>query len=202
MIVATSEEELPRLSNLLDRATANGVPGVRIIEAAELRELEPHCRGVRALWSPNTGIVDYGQVARSYAGEIVDAGGEIRLNSEVTAIERRAGRSLVTTTGGTLETGTVITCAGLHSDRVAALTGADPTLPAPHVGHTTAAALARSAVRARRLSVDSGARPLTRPPRGVGRGYWNALRRRPVPRREGAHRAPGGGPSFARSDAS
>lgn len=125
MIVATNEEELPRLSNLLDRAIANGVPGVRIIEAAELRELEPHCRGVRALWSPNTGIVDYGQVARSYAGEIVEAGGEIRLESEAIAIERRAGKSLVTTTGGSLEATTVITCAGLHSDRVAALTGAD-----------------------------------------------------------------------------
>jgi L-2-hydroxyglutarate oxidase LhgO len=125
MIVATSEEELPRLSNLLDRATANGVPGVRMIETAELRELEPHCRGIRALWSPNTGIVDYGQVARSYAGEIVESGGEIRLGSEVTAIDRRNGKSLVTTTGGAFEAHTVITCAGLYSDRVAAMTGAD-----------------------------------------------------------------------------
>lgn len=125
MIVATSEEELPRLSNLFDRATANGVPGVRLIEEAELRELEPHCRGVRALWSPNTGIVDYGKVAGSYAAEITQDGGEIRLNSEVTSIERRAGKSLVTTTGGAFEANTVITCAGLYSDKVAALTGAD-----------------------------------------------------------------------------
>lgn len=125
MIVATNEDELPRLNNLLERATANAVPGVRIVEADELHELEPHCRGVRALWSPNTGIVDYGQVARSYAGEIVESGAEIRLDSEVTAIERRAGKSLVTTTTGSLEAGVVITCAGLYSDRVAALTGAD-----------------------------------------------------------------------------
>jgi L-2-hydroxyglutarate oxidase LhgO len=125
MIVATREDELPRLNNLLDRANANGVPGVRIIEEAELRELEPHCRGIRALWSPNTGIVDYGEVAKSYAADVKAAGGEIRLNSEVIAIERRAGKSLVTTTAGAFEAETVITCAGLHSDRVAAFTGGD-----------------------------------------------------------------------------
>lgn len=124
MIVATREEELPRLNNLLDRATANGVPGVRMIETSELRELEPHCQGIGALWSPNTGIVDYGQVAESYAGDVTGMGAEIRLNSEVIAIERKGGKSVVTTTTGSLEADTVITCAGLYSDRVAALTGA------------------------------------------------------------------------------
>ncbi|MGH2551671.1 MAG: FAD-dependent oxidoreductase, partial [Thermomicrobiales bacterium] len=125
MIVATREDELPRLNNLLDRANANGVPGVRIIEEAELHELEPHCRGIRALWSPNTGIVDYGEVAKSYAREVKAEGGEIKLNSEVIAIERRAGKSLVSTRSGAFEADTVITCAGLHSDRMAALTGGD-----------------------------------------------------------------------------
>jgi L-2-hydroxyglutarate oxidase LhgO len=125
MIVATREDELPRLNNLLDRATANGVPGVRMIETAELRELEPHCQGIRALWSPNTGIVDYGRVAESYASDVTAMGAEIRLNSAVIAIERKGGKSIVTTTTGSLEADTVITCAGLYSDRVAALTGAD-----------------------------------------------------------------------------
>ncbi len=123
MIVATEESELPRLASLVERGVANGVSGIRLIEAEELKELEPHCRGIRALWSPNTGIVDYGVVARSYANEIVAAGGEVRLNNKVIAIERRSGRSLVTTVAGTYEATSVITCAGLYSDKVAGLTG-------------------------------------------------------------------------------
>jgi L-2-hydroxyglutarate oxidase LhgO len=123
MIVATDEEEIPRLEKLQERALANGVPGVRVVEAGELKEREPHCRGVRALWSPNTGIVDYTRVARSYADDIRAAGGEIRTGNKVQLIERRGDRSLVTTNGGEFEAATVITCAGLYSDRVAELTG-------------------------------------------------------------------------------
>jgi len=123
MIVATEEAELPRLASLVERGIANGVEGIRLIESDELKELEPHCRGIKALWSPNTGIVDYGEVARSYAKEIIAAGGEVRVDNKVVAIERRSGRSLVTTIAGTYESTSVITCAGLYSDKVAGLTG-------------------------------------------------------------------------------
>ncbi|HAX24734.1 MAG TPA: L-2-hydroxyglutarate oxidase, partial [Chloroflexi bacterium] len=123
VIVATSPSELPRLQALYERGQENQVPGLRLIEQDELREREPHVRGIRAIWSPNTGIVDYLQVALSYANDIRQLGGDIRAGHEVTAIQRRNGRTLLTTTGGDIEAALVVTCAGLQSDRVARMTG-------------------------------------------------------------------------------
>ncbi|HEV2107654.1 MAG TPA: L-2-hydroxyglutarate oxidase [Thermomicrobiales bacterium] len=126
VIVATEQAELPRLQSLYERGLANGVPGLRLINADELREVEPHVRGVQALVSPDTGVVDYLQVARLYADDIQEMGGEIRTSHAVVGIDRRGGRSLVTTTGGEIEADAVVSCAGLYSDRVAQLTGASP----------------------------------------------------------------------------
>ena len=123
LIVATQDEELPRLQNLYERATANGVKDLRLIEKVELREIEPHCAGIRALFSPHTGIVDYGAVAQAYADDIRAAGGEIRTDHRVIGIRRRAGKTLVSTTQGDFETNMLIACAGLYSDRVAEMTG-------------------------------------------------------------------------------
>ncbi|MEZ4569897.1 MAG: FAD-dependent oxidoreductase [Thermomicrobiales bacterium] len=78
MIIATEEEELPRLEALFERGQANSVPGLEMIEAGRLKEIEPHAVGLKAIWSPKTGIVDYRLVAKSYAGEIERSGGEIR----------------------------------------------------------------------------------------------------------------------------
>lgn len=124
VIVATEESELPRLEELHRRGTANNVPGLRMIEADELREVEPHVRGIRALLSPNTGIVDYGQVASAYAEDILELGGEIRTRHEVVDITRRGGSTRLTTAGGEVEARLVVTCAGVYSDRVAQMTGA------------------------------------------------------------------------------
>jgi (S)-2-hydroxyglutarate dehydrogenase len=127
VIVATEEEELPRLENLYQRGIQNEVPGLRMVDADELRELEPHVNGIRALWSPATGIVDYGKVANAYADDVREMGGIIRRDHEVTAINRKAGRSLVTTPKGEFEASTVVTCAGVYADRVAMLTGSPRT---------------------------------------------------------------------------
>lgn len=125
MIVATDTSELGRLDDLAARATANGVPGVQVVTAEELREREPFAAGIRALWSPNTGIVDYGGVNRSYRRDIEAMGGEVRVNHQVTAIDRRGGESQVTcANGATFVVRHVIACAGIYSDRVAQLTGA------------------------------------------------------------------------------
>lgn len=124
VIVATEESELPRLDELLRRGTANNVPGLRMIDADELREVEPHVRGIRALLSPNTGIVDYGQVAKAYAEDILELGGEIRTRHEVAAIDRRSGSTRLMTGGGEIEASLVVTCAGVYSDRVSQMTGA------------------------------------------------------------------------------
>lgn len=123
VIVATQEDELPRLQSLYERGQANGVPGLAMIGPERLREIEPHCTGIRALHSPATGIVDYSAVADKYAELIEARGGTIRTRHEVTAIDRRGGVTQLTTPVGTVETRFVISCAGLHADRVATLTG-------------------------------------------------------------------------------
>jgi 2-hydroxyglutarate dehydrogenase len=74
VIVARNEEELPRLDELERRGRENGVPGLRRLDSAELLEFEPHCRGVSALHSPATGIVDFAAVARALASELVGRG--------------------------------------------------------------------------------------------------------------------------------
>ena len=127
VIVATDEEELPRLQGLYERGLANGVPGLEIIGPERLRELEPHCAGLRALYSPQTGIVDYDVVARKYAEIVAARGGAILTGHEVTGIGRADGRSTLATPAGPVAARYVISCAGLYADRVARLSGAPAT---------------------------------------------------------------------------
>ena len=123
LIVATEEHELPLLDDLYQRGLANGIEDLQIIDAAGIAEREPHCRGLRAIFSPVTGIIDYGVVARSYAEDIRAADGEIETGHEVTGIDRVGGNSIVRTKQGDFEAKYVVTCAGLYSDRVAKMTG-------------------------------------------------------------------------------
>lgn len=127
MIVATEEGELPRLADLMERAEANGVPGVKIVDPDELREQEPHCQGIRALWSPHTGIVDYRQVAQAYAQEIRALGGEIRLDHPVNGMQRFGKKTVVRSGESEFKAQAVVSCAGLYSDRVASLSGGTPS---------------------------------------------------------------------------
>ncbi len=127
VIVATHEEELPRLENLHKRGIENGVPGLEMIGPERLREIEPYCVGIKALYSPQTGIVDYGLVADAYAEDIRAAGGEIRTGHEVTAIEEHDRRYQLETPSGTVEAEYVVSCAGLYADRVAKMSGAPST---------------------------------------------------------------------------
>jgi (S)-2-hydroxyglutarate dehydrogenase len=123
VVVATREEELPRLEELHRRGLANGVPGLELIGGERLRELEPHAAGIRALHCPSTGIVDFRLVAAAYARDVEDAGGEILLGHELTAVVRRGGNVLLRTSGGDVEARYAIACAGVHADRVARLVG-------------------------------------------------------------------------------
>jgi (S)-2-hydroxyglutarate dehydrogenase len=126
VIVASSEDEVPRLENLLERGTTNGVQGLEMIGPERLKEIEPHCVGVKALWSPNTGIVDFNRVNRAYADDVQASGGEILPGYGVTRFEDRSGTVVLHTTAGEVGASHVVACAGLHSDRVARLTGAPP----------------------------------------------------------------------------
>ena len=126
VVVATSDDELPRLDELHRRSLANGVPRVELIGRERLRELEPHVNGIRALHSPETAVVDFTRVAEEYARDVREGGGETLFGHAVSALVRRAGRTVVTTPVGEVEADRVVVCAGVHADRVAALTGAPP----------------------------------------------------------------------------
>jgi L-2-hydroxyglutarate oxidase len=131
VLVALDELERSRLADIMERATANGVPGVRVIDAGELREIEPHVRGVAGLHSPHTAIVDYPGVTRTLAKGILADGGEVLTGHEVTAIDEVGDEVVLSTAVGHRQAfDHVITCAGLHADRVAALAGgeADPRI--------------------------------------------------------------------------
>ena len=123
VIVASNEAELPRLDNLFERGQANGVQGLEMIGPERLREIEPHCVGVRALFSPNTGIVDFSRVTRAYAADVMECGGDVLPGYGVDSISDRPGRVVLHTTAGEVEAQHVVACAGLYADRVARMTG-------------------------------------------------------------------------------
>jgi (S)-2-hydroxyglutarate dehydrogenase len=125
VVVATRDDEIPRLDELERRGRANGLGGVRRISTAELREREPHAAGVAALFVAETGIVDYHAVAEAYARELARRGGEVRTSAAATSIARRDGSVVVGSTGGDVEARVLVACAGLGSDRVARMAGLD-----------------------------------------------------------------------------
>ncbi|MFZ0816875.1 MAG: L-2-hydroxyglutarate oxidase [Candidatus Sulfotelmatobacter sp.] len=126
VIVATREDELPGLEELRRRGEANGLTGLRLIGADELREIEPHASGLRALIVPSTGITDYGAVCARYAKLISAQGGSIATSTAVTGLRRGTAEIVVETKRGTFSTSFLINCAGLFSDRVARMAGDDP----------------------------------------------------------------------------
>lgn len=128
LIVALTAEELPRLHGIHERATANGVPGIRMIGREEIAEIEPHAAGIAAVHSPGTGIIDYAGVARALADDLARIGVELRCGRQVTGLRRTHDRTIVSTAAGEeLQAGAVISCAGLHSDRIARL-DSDPAV--------------------------------------------------------------------------
>ncbi|MFQ6614553.1 MAG: L-2-hydroxyglutarate oxidase [Fidelibacterota bacterium] len=128
VIVATSEEEVSRLEALYERGRANQVPELRLISPEELKEMEPHTVGVKALVSPQTGIVDYTAVARTMAQVIESSGGVIRRSAPVTGLRRDGSGFTVETAAGDFYADRVINCAGLYADRIPALAGQDRPL--------------------------------------------------------------------------
>jgi L-2-hydroxyglutarate oxidase len=126
VIVARDDSELPRLDELERRGRENGVPGLRRLSGAELREIEPHCRGVAALHSPATGIVDFAAVARSFARDLEAEGIPVVTGCGVTGVEQRRGRIGLLHTRGETRARFAVFCAGAASDRLAVAAGASP----------------------------------------------------------------------------
>lgn len=126
LIIARDERERWPLMTLYQRATANGVPGVRLVNADQLREIEPHAVGLAGIHSPETAIVDFASVTAALAADIERSGGSIETGRGVTGITENAGQVRVRTTGGDYAFDRLVICAGLQGDRVARMAGADP----------------------------------------------------------------------------
>lgn len=126
VVVATKDEQIPLLNNLLERGLQNGLSGTRSITIEELKEYEPHCTGVAAIHVPQTGIVDYYNVAIAYGRKIIQAGGEIFLNHKVLTINHQDNINYIETSKGEFQCKLVINCAGLYSDKVAQMNESDP----------------------------------------------------------------------------
>ena len=123
LVVALDEGELPRLATLRERATANGVPGLEEVGPERIREIEPHAAGIRGLWSPETGIIDFRRVALAMAADLTRRGVTIETGREVRSLAERPDEVVVGTAAGDVRAGLVVACAGLQADRVAALSG-------------------------------------------------------------------------------
>jgi (S)-2-hydroxyglutarate dehydrogenase len=122
LVVATRDSELPRLASLAERGRANGL-AVREIGAAEIAEIEPAVRGIRALHIPESGVIDYRLVAAAYAAAVSQGGGQVRCGHGVRGLSRGAGGWVVETDAGPVRARAVVACAGLQADRIAAMTG-------------------------------------------------------------------------------
>jgi L-2-hydroxyglutarate oxidase LhgO len=122
-IVATHPSELGRLDDLYQRGVANGVAGLELVGPERLKEIEPHTYGVKALWAPNTGIVDYVKVANAYANRFQEAGGDIFTGAPVHGVAPSGDSLAVKTDRGTLIARNIINCAGLYADRIARMAG-------------------------------------------------------------------------------
>jgi L-2-hydroxyglutarate oxidase LhgO len=130
LIIATEEAELARLDELMRRGGENGLEGLEMLDPAGIEARAPAFRGLRAIWSPQTGIVDWQRVALSYGDDVREAGGAIYTGRQVTGLRRTHGVTRIETPEGALEARSVITCGGLHADRLAQMTGgkSDPKI--------------------------------------------------------------------------
>jgi L-2-hydroxyglutarate oxidase LhgO len=126
LVIATNLAEERLLRTILERATANGVPGVRLIGPGEIAEVEPYAAGSLALHTPQAAVVDFAAIARSFAKDIESNGGEIRTGACVTHVDMDEHSVVTTTTAGRFRFDRLVVCAGLHADVVAEMCGDDP----------------------------------------------------------------------------
>ncbi len=122
IVVATSEEEIPYLETLQERGTQNGLDGLKTLQQEELKEYEPHVNGVKGIFVPQTGIIDYKEVCKKLVDLLIDSGVEIKFGAKVTDIVDSSDSRTVETEAGSFQSKIVLNCAGLYSDKIAHLT--------------------------------------------------------------------------------
>ncbi len=127
VVVATGEDQLPALADLFRRGSENGVAGLRMLSPEEVNEFEPYVRCIRGLLVPGSGIVDFSEVAKAYAGTFEKGGGKLYLGVRVKKVKEIDSRTVdVETDTGQFTSRVFINCAGLYSDRIARLSGMVP----------------------------------------------------------------------------
>jgi L-2-hydroxyglutarate oxidase LhgO len=149
LVVALDESELARFGLLKERAVANGVPGLEEVGPERIREIEPAAAGIRGLWSPETGIIDFRRVALAIAEDLRAGGTEILTGRTVSRLDERRSEVVVSTAAGEVVGRMAIVCAGLHADEIAARSGGDrdPRIAPFRGDYYTLTADARSLVR-------------------------------------------------------
>ena len=129
VIVATHQKEIPALNKILDRGQQNGLKGLKRLTKDEIAETEPYVNGLEGIWVPQTGIIDFTEVALKLGEKIAMAEGEIYLDHQVIEIRKSSGNSVVITNEGEFKTKLIVNCAGLYSDKIAEMTlGTDEAL--------------------------------------------------------------------------
>nr|WP_293835938.1 L-2-hydroxyglutarate oxidase [uncultured Arsenicibacter sp.] len=126
IVVATKPDQIPQLNMLYERGQQNGLEGLKKLNLAQMREIEPYVNGVEGIRVPQTGIIDYKQVCEKYAQKFRELGGEVRLGEKVEQLTPGNSLSVVVTNKGAYEAKLVVNCAGLYSDKVAQMTQRDP----------------------------------------------------------------------------
>ena len=122
IVVATDDFQLPQLDELRRRGEANGLKDIKVLGKEEIREYEPYANGIKALYVPQTGIIDYADVIKKYSELVLSFGGEIRCREKVMKLHTSLDEIAVETTKNTYTASFVVSCAGLMSDRVATMT--------------------------------------------------------------------------------
>jgi (S)-2-hydroxyglutarate dehydrogenase len=128
IVIATHENELQRLENLWERGNANGLIGLRKLVPKQIKEIEPHAAGLAAIHVPQEGIVDYPGVCKKLGEFICDKNGEVHLDTRVLKLVSEADGWTVETTAGDFHARFVITCGGLHADRLVKVSGQTPSV--------------------------------------------------------------------------
>lgn len=128
VVIAVTEDEIPNLDKLEERGSANGLKGIKRLTPEEVKEHEPHVNCVAGLLVPETGIVDFSLVTDKYGEIFTENGGEIRFNSRVFKVNRKENEIALETTSGDIICKNLVNCGGLHSDRIARMSGVEPGL--------------------------------------------------------------------------
>jgi L-2-hydroxyglutarate oxidase len=128
IVVANTYSEINTMEALFNRGVANGLKGIKKLSSAEIKEFEPHAKGISGLFVPQTGIVDYTKVTNAYARLFLENDGIIETNCKFLSLKILNNELVLVTTKGEIKTKFIVNCGGLNSDKIAKLCGVNPGL--------------------------------------------------------------------------